>query len=737
MEIADQLEGERRARLAAERLLEQKQSELAKANASIAAHARFLSNEVIEKREEAEVLKDQNQQTLTHLDAAKTAMDIAERRLWDSLETVQDGFAVFDRDLKMVAANKSYLVVFDDLECVAPGIRYEDLLQISMEEGVFDTEDLSPADWQRMMLDRWAHDDISSTVVKLWNGNSIKLNDRRTSNGDIVTMALNITDTIAREEELSEARVKAEAATRAKSAFLANMSHEIRTPMNGVIAMADMMSETVLNDEQKLYVDTIKNSGEALLVIINDILDYSKIEADKLTLHSEAFDLEAMIQEVLTLIKSDADGKHLDLNFDYDLFLPTLVAGDRGRVRQILTNLIGNAVKFTSEGGIQVRVIGYPGLQAGQQNVTITVEDSGVGIAEDLLDHIFGEFNQAESEQNRSFDGTGLGLTITKQLVELMGGEIWVNSEVGTGSVFGIRLPLEISDTSAPTAHHNSTWVDRAMLIGPNDRIQTALRKQLHALGIATTACPTIAEAVDEQPTDRDVLFLTTLPADREELEIEVALLGKTDAASLFAVTPHIGETLDFDGLDMGVLKWPLLRSDVLEQLLSVPEQDVLNDRSDFMMTPPSRPPSLRKLRVLAAEDNATNRLVFSKMLKDLNIDLTLVENGEKLVEAFHAQRPDIIFSDISMPVMDGKAAVQAIRETASTADLPIVAMTALAMEGDGEMILEAGFDHYMTKPLKKAALVEHILSVQDAEMEDVLPSQDLAPMPVAIAAGE
>ena len=242
-----------------------------------------------------------------------------------------------------------------------------------------------------------------------------------TPDGGRVGLRVDITELKVQQAALETARSEAEAANRAKSAFLANMSHEIRTPMNGVVGMAELLCDTALNEEQRLFAETIRSSGEALLVIINDILDYSKIEAERLTLNPEPFDLERTIHEVTMLLQPKARAKGIDLLIDYDMFLPTRFVGDPGRLRQILTNLIGNAVKFTDAGHVLVRAIGLDGAE-GAKHLHITIEDTGIGIAPQNIDHIFGEFNQVESQQNRKFEGTGLGLAITRRLIELMGG---------------------------------------------------------------------------------------------------------------------------------------------------------------------------------------------------------------------------------------------------------------------------------------------------------------------------
>lgn len=694
MDLTRQLTEERRARLAAEHTLEDKRTELYAANRKIAAHARTLTEEIIEQRSEAEALKGENAAVRQNLERAESAMVVAERRLWESLETIKDGFAVFDRDNVLIGANRAYLSVFDGLEEARPGAPVDLLLELLTSEGIVDTEGTDPAAWREMMRSRWAEDQIAPTVLRLWNGRSVRLVDRRTPDGDMVSLALDITETIRRETALREARDQAEAATRAKSAFLASMSHEIRTPMNGVLGMAQMLEDTELTEEQTLYVETIRNSGEALLVIVNDILDYSKIEAEKLALRLEPFDLERCLHEVVTLLRPAAAEKGLEIEIDYDLFLPTGFVGDPGRIRQVLTNLVGNAVKFTEDGSILIRAIGLPAQKEGTHQVHLVVEDTGIGIPEDRLDHVFGEFTQAEDGRDRSHDGTGLGLAISRRLVKLMGGDLWVQSEEGIGSAFGFGLPLPVPEGEAGSVVDLPDWLTRVVLVGPPGAERDAATKQLTALG------------------------LQVLP-DGESGDATVAVAGA-----------------EADG----AIPAPVLRSELAARLAELPRPAVPDPASAVApeTAPPEEPvaaPEPRRMRVLAAEDNKTNQLVFSKMVKALDIELEFAENGLEAVEAVRRNPPDILFTDISMPLMDGKEAARRIRQIETDKGLPhmlIVAITAHAMEGDAEDILAAGIDYYLAKPLRKATLIEYILAAQPEDAVPVLAEEEAGPTPPA-----
>ena len=701
MSLANKLAEERRARLGAERLLELKQAELFAANRKLGNHAQQLSNEIVETRAEVAMVRGENQRVKTELGVANEKIQIAERRLWHSIETIQDGFAFFDSDNRMIVANRAYLAVFEDLEEVQPGITYPRILQLLTEEGIVNIGNERPPDWRARMQNRWQQDDPEPMEIQLWNGEHIRIFDRRGPSGDVVSLALNITASVHYEEQLHEARERAEAANRAKSAFLANMSHEIRTPMNGVVGMADLLTETNLDSEQRLFVETIKHSGEALLVIINDVLDYSKIDADKLILHPEPFDLEQTLHEVLLLLQPSARAKGLNLRIDYDILQPTRFVADPGRIRQIVTNLMGNAVKFTLEGQVLLRVVGEA-AENNRTKLSITIEDTGIGIAPDKVDHVFGEFNQVEDDRNRQFEGTGLGLSITRRLVDLMGGTIWVTSEKGVGSCFGFSVTLPVDRQSGDAPLTLDPQIQRILVIEDSDKTEmTPLINQISALGGASELCNDPSRLTKDMLTSASLAILGLEP-DSRLFEPTIAALqslgSDTPVLSLSYDPKRVAEA----GLpQVETIQRPYARAALFDAIMSVAARKPRND-------PPTHKTPSNLPKILLAEDNRTNQLVFRKMVSKLQIDLRMANDGFEAVTAFEEYRPDVIFMDISMPGMDGKEATARIRAMEGNGpNVPIIAVTAHALDGDRDMILHAGLTDYLTKPLRKDALIE------------------------------
>ncbi|MFT6695537.1 MAG: signal transduction histidine kinase/DNA-binding response OmpR family regulator, partial [Paracoccaceae bacterium] len=691
-----QLSQERRAREKAERLFTEKAAELLAANQELAGVADVLTEEI--------------ETTQQQVDTANRAAFQAEERLWNAVAGLRNGFALFDSEHKLIQANKAYKFFFTKFSLhVEPGQTFAELATMLADTDIVIFDDYTKAEWLAQII-RWHETaDPKHQLIAMHGNVWLKAWARRSQNGDTVSLIADVTASKRREVELMDAHIQAEAANRAKSAFLANMSHEIRTPMNGVVGMADLLCETTLNEEQTLFAETIRNSGEALLVIINDVLDYSKIEAGKLDLFPDSFNLENCVHEVALLLQPRAREKNLDLLIDYDMFLPAKYIGDAGRIRQVLTNLVGNALKFTSDGFVLVRVVGHKN-DSGTQEIHVTVEDSGIGIAPETIDHVFSEFNQVDDQANRKFEGTGLGLAITKRLIDMMGGKIWVESGLGKGSCFGFQIALPICGNEVEPVAKLGRKLRRALIVDDLEINRAILVRQLGLLGVKAVACTSGRAALEMLKNTSggensfDVILTDHLMPDMDGVELaqKIRSTGLTTPILLLSSLNSTPKAASAAGLFRATLRKPILRRELCQALdgLGLPKP---------ILSPQSGPETSielaqlgPRLSVLTAEDNRTNQLVFSKIIRHLNVDLEFANNGIEAVEMFQAKAYDLIFMDISMPEMDGIEATQKIRAyeiESGRGHIPIIALTAHAMDGDAARFLAAGMDHYLTKP--------------------------------------
>ncbi|MCO5145244.1 MAG: response regulator [Aquamicrobium sp.] len=539
-------------------------------------------------------------------------------------------------------------------------------------------------------------------------------------------------DLKAANASMEAARVKAESADRAKSEFLANMSHEIRTPMNGVLGMAELLVRTDLDTRQRTFADVILKSGTALLTIINDILDFSKIDAGQLSLDPAPFRLGEAIEDVATLVSSRAVEKDLELIVRVDPELPACVVGDVGRIRQIVTNLVGNGVKFTERGHVLVNVGGH--VEDGVAHVTVKVEDTGIGIPEAMLDRVFEKFSQVDSSSTRRHEGTGLGLAIASRLVSLMGGTMGVDSRLGKGSTFWFSVPLAVHEDTEPA---KPVPVDvsgaRVLVIDDNAVNRNILTEQLRSwhfdcaaaengeVGLAfLDRAAELKASVDciildyQMPGINGLEVARRIAANPATRHIPVLLLTSVD----HAVTGQVGA-------ETGVsahLNKPARSSVLLETLVmlmqgarAVPhaEPTPLRPAARPAPAPVAAAPASRgqPLDVLVAEDNEVNQLVFSQILDGLGLNYRIASNGRIATELYRAHRPRLILMDVSMPEMNGYEATRTIRreEEGTGRHTPIIGVTAHALKGDREKCLEAGMDDYLPKPISPNKLAAKV----------------------------
>ena len=647
-----------------------------------------------------------------------------------AVESITDGVLIYSRHAVVTQLNSAFKTIVGHIGArVEIGMSRRDFIRELAECGAFDLGADDIEDWLDAYLADNPLDGEQGETISLDNGSHYLRRSTPIRGGGQVIVMTDIT-------EVRNAQIRAESAERAKSEFLANMSHEIRTPMNGIIGMTELLAMTELSPRQTEFVDTIARSGQALITIINDILDFSKIEAGRVALDPAPFVLREAVEDVTSLLANGAAEKGLDLLVRIDPGLPDTVIGDVGRIRQILTNLVGNALKFTHAGHVLIDIGGT--VDEGMARLAIRVEDTGIGIPEEKRHLIFDKFNQADGTNTREYEGTGLGLAIAMELAQLMEGDLHVDSAVGEGSTFTLSLTLPVHAGIDTAVRAPVELIGANILVVDDNEInRNILREQIRHWQGRSVCVDSVekASAVLQGARERGVRFDLVLTdfqmpeLSGEDLIERLRLDPRTQSLPVIVLSSAGDDGLRRRLLDKGartVLSkparasrlWDAISGAILESrgqgrdgtgaVKAVNPQRRATDGLPLMDERGATPaaPATRSdggFDVLVAEDNETNRLYIDYVLSGLGLTYKIVENGRRAVDQWKAHAPKAVLMDVSMPVMNGYEATQAIRALEGERGLrrtPIIAVTAHTLDGDRERCLAAGMDDYLGKPV-------------------------------------
>lgn len=560
---------------------------------------------------------------------------------------------------------------------------------------------------------------VSLHRIKHKNGNWIWVESKgkcfRDENGKAYRFLGTLTDITERkrnEEEIINARKEAENALKTKAEFLATMSHEIRTPMNAVIGMSGLLMETELTEEQREFADTIRLSGDHLLTIINDILDFSKIESERLTLEEQPFELSSCVEDVYDLMGPRALAKRLDLLYQIDSQIPHIIVGDVTRLRQILGNLVSNAIKFTDFGEVftSVDLIKRDGDDL---LLSFSVKDTGIGIHEEKKKKIFEAFSQADSSTTRRYGGTGLGLAISSKLVELMNGEIWVESEFGKGSTFHFTINVKASKQQITKLYQSGHIPEirnkKLLIVDDNKTNRNILVQQAKSWGMAAEAYETAAEVIEILKTDAifDLAILDMLMPDMDGLELgqKIKQLKGRESLPMIMLT-SVGNLKEYkepaNNIFAEYISKPIKKNELFNVLVKVLTNSAISfGREQTENKLDKKLAEKLPLKILVAEDNLINQKLAVRLLQQMGYSADVASNGLEVLEALNRQHYEIVFMDIQMPEMDGLEATKHILKNRKLELRPkIIAMTANVMQGDREICLEAGMNDYIGKPI-------------------------------------
>ena len=653
-------------------------------------------------------------------------------QLTEAIEAISEGFALFDADDRLVICNQRYKDMYARIGLtLAPGLTFREIaMHVARADAVADDD---PEGWIERRLAQHLHPE-APFEQKRNDGGWMKISERPTEAGGIVGVFTDITEMKDREaklqelvESLAEARDVAERATVAKSQFLANMSHEIRTPMNGVIGMSNLLLDTDLSAEQADFARTINESAESLLTVINDILDWSKVEAGKLELERLPFHLRDCVESALDLVAMAAARKGLDLAYFIEPEVPDTIVSDEGRLRQVLLNLINNAVKFTEKGEVVLTVTrdGDDPVD-GLCQLLFTVRDTGIGIPRDRQSALFQSFTQADATTTRRFGGTGLGLAISQKLVSLMGGRIWLESTEGKGTTFHFTLTAPVgAPIGTASLHEARPDLDgkRVLIVDDNATNRHLLSRLTSDWAMRPVEVERPADAVAMAADTRfDVAILDMQMPGMNGVELARHLRGTATCGDLpMILLSSLGRPAEYSRAELEeigfaeVLVKPVKPSPLLNALVSVFAGRPIRVIDRAQRKAPEFDENLAAklpLRILLADDNPTNQKLGRLILKRLGYASDVAGNGLEVLQAVARQDYDVVLMDIEMPEMDGIEATRRIVADHPAGKRPrIIAVTANAMEGDREKFITAGMSGYVSKPIRVADLVEALMT--------------------------